>query len=150
MKTKIIIKSIILILWIITIFSFSLQASNETTKTSSTFTKNIVIVSLKITNKYKDDNQVQDIVTKIHPIIRKLAHFTEFLILSILTLLLFKDLNIKYKYLYSIIFCLIIAISDETIQLFIDGRSGQIKDILIDISGSITYILIKKIINKLS
>ena len=150
MKNKTIIKIILLILWILIIFSFSFQASNETNKTSSTFTKTIVNIALKITNTYKDDNQVNDIVNKIHPIIRKLAHYTEFLILGIFTLLLFKDFNMKYVYLYSIIFCLLIAISDESIQLFIDGRAGQIKDILIDILGSITYILFNKNINKLS
>ncbi len=150
MKIKTIIKSIILILWIITIFSFSLQKSNETTKTSTSFTKTIITTVLNITNTYKNDNQVNDLVEEFHPIIRKVAHFTEFFILGIFTLLVFKDLNIKNIYFYSIIFCLLIAISDESIQLFIDGRSSQIIDVLIDTLGSATYILLYKLIYKLS
>ena len=148
MKNKIIIKCILLVIWIFVIFSLSFSNSSETTKTSFGFTKKFVEITLKITNSYKSDDQVDKVVEKIHPFIRKVAHFTEFLILGYFTLLLFSDFKCKYLYLYSIIFCFIIACLDESLQLFIDGRAGNIIDVLIDSLGSIVYIYTCKLFRK--
>ena len=42
----------------------------------------------------------------------------------------------------ALIFCLLYAISDEFHQTFVAGRSGQITDVLIDLSGSLAGILL--------
>ncbi|MDO4377224.1 MAG: VanZ family protein, partial [bacterium] len=81
-------------------------------------------------------------------IIRKLAHFTEYLILGVLVINMFTKNNIPKSYLISIIFCVIYAISDEIHQFLIPGRACQIKDILIDSIGSITGIYLYKLISK--
>lgn len=148
MKSRVLIKLFVLIAWVLVIFSLSFQSGDDTTKTSSSFTKTFVTITLKITNSYKSDEQVNEVVDKIHPVVRKVAHFTEFLILGFLTILLFNEFKFKSIYLYASIFCLIIACSDEILQLFIDGRASSIIDVLIDFMGSLAYILINKLVNK--
>lgn len=138
---KKIIKLFSIIVWVIIILLFSSQNSTNSSNTSLSFTKSIVSFTLKITNSYKDEDQVFNIADKMHHMVRKIAHFTEFLILSILVILFLKEFkfNTNYIILISLLFCLNIAILDETYQLFIDGRAGQINDVLIDIFGSIIF-----------
>ena len=148
MKNRVIIKSILLVLWIVVIFAFSMQNSNETTKTSFGFTRKFVEVTLKITNSYKSEDQLDKVVEKVHPVMRKVAHFTEYLVLGYFTILLFSEFKFKRLYLYSIIFCFVIACVDESLQLLIDGRAGQMLDVLIDTLGSVTYIFTNKLIKR--
>ena len=72
-------------------------------------------------------------------IIRKLAHFTEFtalgILLSIDTVLFLKNMK---QYIWIPLFIgLLVALIDETIQLFPIGRSSSVKDVWIDFSGVI-------------
>lgn len=62
-------------------------------------------------------------------LVRKLAHVTEFFVLSTLVTLLFRG-----KILKSLFKCFIIAFLDESIQLF-SGRGSQIRDVWIDLIG---------------
>jgi len=69
----------------------------------------------------------------------EISHFLEFGVLSIFFLLGwtrgFKK-NIQKKYLFLIIFLsFLIAISDETHQIFVPGRIFSIKDLLFDLFG---------------
>ena len=83
-------------------------------------------------------------------VVRKLAHFTEFMFLAIIFSYYFKSINIKNPYLITMIYGLIVAIIiDETIQTFIPGRAGLIIDVLIDFSGVITGVLVVFIISKI-
>ena len=73
--------------------------------------------------------------------LRKLAHASEFAILGIeLTVLLRGRFIEKISPLFLCGFCT--ALVDETIQLFSDGRSAQIKDVWIDFGGYIIGCLI--------
>ena len=82
-------------------------------------------------------------------VVRKLAHFTEFMFLAIIFSYYFKSINIKNPYLITMIYGLIVAIIDEAIQTFIPGRAGLIIDVLIDFSGVITGVLVVFIISKI-
>lgn len=67
-------------------------------------------------------------------LVRKLAHFTEFAILGTLvglTQLQTRRINPTAPLLAG----LLCALSDETVQLFISGRSGQVQDVWIDFAG---------------
>lgn len=81
-------------------------------------------------------------------IIRKAAHFSEFAVLGILTALtLYAYTGKTIKYLITTFFiCLATAVTDETIQLFVPGRSGRIQDVLIDFAGSFCGIAIVTLI----
>lgn len=78
-------------------------------------------------------------------VLRKIAHAAEFAALGMeLTLLIFDKLKAKLSDL--ILSGLGAALIDETIQLFISGRSGQIKDVWIDFGGFIVGVLLVLII----
>lgn len=118
---------------IFTMSSFnSIESANQ-----SNYIVNIISSVLNINN-----------IELLNLIIRKLAHYIEYLILGILVINMFIKNNIPQSYLISIIFCIIYAISDEIHQIFTPGRACQIKDILIDSIGSITGIYLYKLISK--
>ncbi len=95
-----------------------------------------------ITNIFKIEN-----IEVLSFIIRKLAHFTEYLILGFLTINMLNKNDISKKYLISILICIIYATSDEIHQIFVPGRACQIRDILINSIGSITGVYLDKLIN---
>jgi len=71
-------------------------------------------------------------------------HFTVFFLFSFFLLIAIKGENkINIKYLLIVFFIsLLYSISDEFHQLFVPGRSAGINDIITDISGVISSILI--------
>lgn len=74
-------------------------------------------------------------------IVRKCAHISEYIVL---TLLLFYGLykNDFTSLSLSCFISFIYACSDETHQLFVGGRAGQIQDVLIDSIGIIIACII--------
>lgn len=77
----------------------------------------------------------------LHTLIRKGAHFSAYLILGLLSIRATKPKNPK-EWLWALIICSLYAASDEYHQTFIPGRSGELRDVLIDMSGSLTGILL--------
>lgn len=142
------IKIIFLVIWMIIIFLFSADSAEESSKKSNTLIYKVgeVIAGRSLTHEEK-----KDIVDKFVFVVRKGAHFVIYIILGILAINVFCDVKtINFKLIiYSIIFCLIYAISDEVHQLFIPGRSCEIRDILIDLSGSIIGVLLYSFIYRL-
>lgn len=125
---------LLVILWMIFIFIMSSFNSTESSNQSN-FIINIIINIFNI--------NTTEILSLI---IRKLAHFTEYFILGLLTYNMINHCN-KKTYI-SIIVCILYAISDELHQLLVPGRSCQILDITIDSIGSILGIYLLSFINK--
>jgi len=80
-------------------------------------------------------------------LLRKIAHMVEFGILCFLVVcaLSKENLDIKKIIIYSIIFSLFYALTDEYHQTFIEGRQGTLRDVGIDsigilIAGLVCYI----------
>lgn len=154
MKYKKIILIILIICWMATIFMFSNQGSK---KSKSTSTRAIEFIVDKI---YDTSNMTeQEIAEKVESLqtpVRKLAHFTIYTLGGVITFVFMYKLNTtnKRKILYSLLFCLMYAITDEIHQYFIPGRSCEIRDVLIDTIGSligilITYLIYSKKKNKI-
>lgn len=79
----------------------------------------------------------------LHFFIRKLAHFSAYFILGVL---LFYSLHIGQKRqmthaFIALLLSIMYAVTDEVHQLFIPGRSGEVRDVLIDSMGALTGIL---------
>lgn len=127
--------TILMLLWMLLIFIMSSCDATESTNQSN-FIVNI------INNIFKIEN-----IELLSFIIRKLAHFTEYLILGFLTINMLNKNDISKKYLLSILICIIYATSDEIHQIFVPGRACQIRDVLIDSIGSITGVYLYKLIN---
>lgn len=134
---KKIVNLILLIIWMILIFTMSSFNAIESSNQSGS----IVMFISNILNI--DDLEFLSLL------IRKIAHFTEYFILGILTINCFKDYKLNNIFIYSLLFCIFYACTDEVHQLFIPGRSGNILDVLIDSTGSIlgcgSYFIVKKI-----
>lgn len=132
---KKVIKIILVLICMITIFTFSNDSSYESTKKSN---KLIITVAEIISNKQLNKNDKEKYIEKFVFIVRKGAHFSIYFLLGLLVASLLKEYNIldKRMIIYSLIFCFIYACSDEMHQLFINGRSGEIRDVLIDSLGA--------------
>ena len=138
MKTNKIVKIIILILWMILIFILSNQTGSESQNLSDTF------ISKTICNFINNCNP--DIYSFI---VRKLAHFTIYFILGIFSVINFK--NDKEGLTNALIICITYAFFDEIHQMFINNRSGEVRDVLIDsISSLLSIILVYRIRKKRS
>lgn len=126
---------ILVIIWMILVFSFSSQNGDESQSTSDIITDEVV----KVITKVNSDVEYESARDCISFIIRKLAHFSIYFIGGILIFNFINTFSMKLKYtiLLSIIFGVLYAISDEFHQLFIAERSAQFRDILIDSSGVI-------------
>ncbi len=150
MNVRKILSIILVIIWIFTIFYFSHQTGTGSSSTSKKVS--IIIVNiLDIKNKMPEE-QKEEIIRIIEPIIRKLAHYTLYmlggiLIINCINAYINEDTRII---IYSSCAGVIYAISDEIHQLFVNGRSGKVQDIILDSIGIFTgvaiYLLVKKII----
>lgn len=135
---------LLVILWMTLIFYLSHQPIAKSNKLSTGITGKLIEVVEKIDSD-KDFN-----LGRVNHIIRKNAHFFAYLILGILVVNGLKSSGIAgLKSIgLGILICVLYAISDEVHQLFVPGRGGQVKDVLIDSAGSITGVIIYKMINK--
>jgi VanZ family protein len=73
-----------------------------------------------------------------HHVVRKAAHMTEYALLGAAwlgTMIHCKAVSWPRKVATSAAVCMAIALGDETIQLFVPGRSGQISDVWVDLTG---------------
>lgn len=70
--------------------------------------------------------------------IRKSAHFISYMVLSIILMNIFrvKDQPLFKSMVMSLVLSFIFACTDEFHQLFVDGRGGQIRDVVLDTSGA--------------
>lgn len=153
LSIKQVIGLLLIITWMITIFLFSNQQGNASSVTSNKVTKEII--EIIPSTKHLEENQKKEIVKKVNPIMRKIAHYTIYLIGGILIMFFISTIvqSEKRCVLYSVLIGLIYAITDEIHQMFMDGRTAKITDVLIDtlgvITGVVIYITIKTIIYRI-
>lgn len=137
---------ILIILWMVLIFSFSNQKADDSAKLSDGVIEKTIGNIYKMTHKNVEDKKLDEIKEEYTHITRKTAHFTIYTILGLLVGLLLKEYNIGNKViLYGILICMCYAISDEIHQIFVSGRSGEIRDVLIDTCGSTIGIFLSRI-----
>lgn len=131
-KQKQTVYTIITLLWIVIIFSFSLQSGEDSGQLSGGIVSWIV-ETFSLTKFMELDT--------IHFLVRKTAHFTEYFILGMFTVLTLLQMKVLKKGIVGWFFCIVIASLDETIQLFVGGRAGQLMDVVLDSTGSLCGIL---------
>ena len=146
-QNKKVFHSILVIIWMFVIFNFSSQNGRKSTNTSDVVTSMVVNVTTSVTNKNVSREEVKKRVEDSTFLVRKMAHFTEYLILGILVLQLLSDytkIN-KRMLIVSLIICYLYAVSDEVHQIFIPGRTAKVLDTFIDGAGSLVGITIYSI-----
>lgn len=150
-KSKHIIAVILAILWMGIIFCYSAQPSEESTATSMSASFKIVKTTSMFLGFDWQDSKILEVASNIEGALRKVAHMVEYAILAVLwhrALVILK----KYKDIYiPFVICVIYAASDEIHQLFVPGRHGMLRDVLIDSAGAIimlALICIYRIVRK--
>lgn len=139
---------IITLLWVAVIFSFSLQPAD----TSSQLSLGVGQWLIELLPEAFADKLLfmpQEQLEFLHTLLRKAGHFSEYLILSMLSMFTVLQSELRHKIWIALGFCLLVASADETIQLFVSGRSGQVSDVVLDLVGALCGILILLGVRKL-
>ena len=124
------------IIWMLVIFVFSAQKSEESTKLSNGAGRYVVTTVNEVMDKGWDEETVEEYALEIDHPVRKLAHATEY---AILALLWFGALGSKPQ---AVVIAFLYACTDEFHQLFVPGRAGLFADVLIDTSGAAVAMLV--------
>ncbi|MDN7241639.1 VanZ family protein [Planococcus sp. N028] len=132
------------ILWMGVIFLFSNQPAVDSSELSSGITEFILTVAEKISPEASNH------VDALHHVVRKNAHFLIYLILGVLKINALKKSGVRkiQSIVFALMICVLYAASDEFHQLFIPGRSGEVKDVLIDSAGAVAGIAIYLLLHK--
>ena len=122
------------------IFFLSSQSASQSSQLSETLSQWIITVL----NPFFPHIVPSDMMHLLHPLIRKVAHFAEYALLGFLLLLYWRiTLNRKHMralglLLLALSISILFACTDEWHQLYVNGRSGQPGDVLIDSCGAAT------------
>ena len=124
------------------IYNFSAQDGEISGSLSQKVTEFIVKVISKV--KTMDITTQLHWIEKLHPIIRKLAHFGVYTVVgfSVMGFMCTFDMRNIFKLLISFSVGVTYAVSDEVHQYFIPGRNASIIDVGIDSLGVLTGIFI--------
>lgn len=167
---KRIILGILIIIWMITIFLFSNQDGMESENTSDIITNRLVNETIENdieieenldnTNNENINNSVN--VAKynyefemykgeVRLVVRKSAHFIIYLVGGFLLFNFFRTYNISLRnqIICAILGIILYASSDEFHQLFVNGRTARVEDVLLDTLGAIVGILLNLICLKI-
>lgn len=167
---KRIILGILIIIWMITIFLFSNQDGMESENTSDIITNRLVNETIENnieieenvdnTNNENINNSVN--VAKynyefemykgeVRLVVRKFAHFIIYLVGGFLLFNFFRTYNISLRnqIIYATLGIILYASSDEFHQLFVNGRTARVEDVLLDTLGAIVGILLNLICLKI-
>ena len=124
---KKIIKWVLLITWMVVIFMFSSQPAEVSDEKSRLVIQIFNAIGLNL------DSVLGELANFV---VRKAAHFTEYFILALLVFnVIGEEFKLKQALLLSIVVVFLYACSDEFHQIFVPGREGKLRDVLIDTSG---------------
>ncbi len=136
------------VLWLCFIWYNSAKTGNLSANSSEGVTATIANVIVKDFADMEESQKTQ-IIEKIHPVIRELAHAFEFFVLAVLVGLFVITYKIGKIYVYAAIvlgFCLLSACADEFHQYFVEGRTADILDVLVDGAGTLVATVIMTVI----
>lgn len=138
-------------IWIgLTIISmtFIFYMSDQPSSISSTQSDKVIDIMSKSPVLSSGINRLINI-GKVDFVVRKFAHMFLYFILAILIYLALKNKYGIKAYIYSLIGSFIYACTDEIHQLFIPGRSGEFKDVLVDSLGALIGLMLIFLIRNL-
>ena len=138
---------ILTIMWMILIFSMSAKPADESTEISIAVGRIYCELFYPGYSEMTEDEQLYTAEDIDHPL-RKVAHVTEYAVLGTLVSLSAGELlsDRKKQFSTALIISALYAAADELHQLFVPGRSGEIRDVLIDICGVFIGVLIIAVI----
>ena len=129
---------ILAIIWMGVIYGYSAQPGDESGETSIWAGTMFARIFVPGFDDWSETEQIE-FAEKIDHLVRKAAHFTEYAILGFLVAGTYatKDKSKKKNILIPWLLATIYAATDELHQVFVPGRDGNIKDVLLDSAGCI-------------
>ncbi|TDW16968.1 VanZ family protein [Breznakia blatticola] len=132
-----------LLIWMYVIYSFSSDSGN----TSSALSGNVVKMFYQIIEIFTGKDLYQMLsathLDMVQHVFRKLAHMFIFFVLSVnaMCIMFTFPLKMYIRIFIALTFSFAYACFDEFHQLFVAGRAGQFRDVLIDTSGALIGII---------
>ena len=148
-----VVTTLLTVLIMVMIFCFSMETADQSDRTSGKFSRRVIKVVCPQYEKLEPVQQ-KSIYDSVQHIVRKCAHFTEYMMLGFMIRLCLESwfgYRLKrYKILAFISFGTgtAYACSDELHQISIDGRSGQWTDVLVDGSGVFAGVMLSTLLIK--
>ncbi len=139
-----IISAILLVLCMSFIFKLSSENATASSERSNVVVEKTVKVIYKDYESLPKEKQVK-VTEEVSHYVRKTAHFCIFAALgfcAFLNVALYDSVKKIFKYLSSVLFSLLYAISDEVHQMFVAGRGPSPVDVGIDFCGAVLGIII--------
>ena len=133
------------------IYGFSSEDAESSDQTSGHISREVIpIVYPDYEQKAPEEQKI--CYDNVQHIVRKTAHFTEYMILGLLIRLCLESWFGRRKGMLPVPWAAgtIYAGTDELHQMLIDGRSGQRSDVLLDSAGVMAGVLIAVLILYLS
>ena len=146
MKKRIIVFSVITILWCGFIFYLSSENSAESSARSGRIVTSLCETFVTDFNELSETEKAE-IISSVSFYVRKTAHFSAYAILGGLLFQVFcfvKDKRLRG--LFSVAGSFAYAASDEFHQSFSPGRSCEFRDMLIDTGGALLAVLISLLV----
>lgn len=142
---------VLAIVWMCIIFAFSAQPKEESSEVSAGFTYQMVSSTSFFFRLDLSDERVKEIADAIEGFVRKIAHMTEFGLLSILLYIWIGQWEMSFlrKGGTAAGAAAVYAVTDEIHQLFVAGRAGRFTDVLIDSAGAVLGVLVFVLIAKI-
>ena len=161
-----IIAAILAVLWMIRIFDFSSEDAEESGSVSRSMSYNLIEKISRHLDLGWDEEKIEAVAGPVEKYLRKVAHMYEYAVMSILWCIALDawkyvgvpshhqspDADDRGKQSERIkrfirpgivlLICLIYAVSDEFHQIFVDGRSGEIRDVCLDFGGALIGMLL--------
>lgn len=122
------------LIWMAVIFLFSAQPAYESDSLSQGVSRFVFHLAEQVVPSIDPDVSM----TTLNYLVRKVAHFTIYFILSLLTINALRASGIKgpKAVVWTLVMCIIYAASDEIHQAFVPSRDARLKDVLIDSAGA--------------
>ena len=143
--------AITVLLWLLVlatsaqIFRFSSEDAKKSTETSGKVVRavaKVVVPEYKKMTPKEQDSFVESVMNTV----RKAAHFTIFGSLGMWLWFLISRYRKSFILPPAVGISALYACADELHQTFVSGRSGQIKDVMIDTAGAFTGALVALIL----
>ncbi len=164
-----IIAAILAVLWMIRIFDFSAADASVSGTVSRSMSYNLIEKISRHLDLGWDEEKIEAVAGPVEKYLRKAAHMYEYAVMSVLWCIALDawkyvgipaypspDVGDRRKRSDMIkrfirpgivlLVCLIYAVSDEFHQIFVDGRSGEIRDVCLDFGGAIIGVLLGALI----
>lgn len=145
-KKNLIFKRVLFLIMLVVAFYVIFNFSSQDGEVSGSLSRKVTEFIVEMLSKIKTMNLELKLhyIEKLHPIIRKLAHFSVYTVVgfSIMGFMCTFDIRNIFKVIISFCVGVTYAISDEIHQYFIPDRGPSIIDVGIDSLGVITGIFI--------